>query len=330
MIYLVIFLVLIGSSGMIVSQAFGAYVEFENGKDRIAISNDHVVDFKLDWGIGDSPAGKITFDEPVNDTILLQIPKSIPRTTNLDFGHFSLYALQTDGSEFQIKETESECFYILEIPVKDSDFVEIIGASVATGRWEPVSILNQSCGEFTLKHQIENKMSSLEIECKNEKHVLVERNNSTLACVYPSTAEKLGWNTVRTDSILMSSVFEVVNDMIIFDVEYSLSEGTIQDITYDADTNLILITMDASEKAILTITLPRDLIDAKMDYCPPQKENSRDDIFFVLVNEGVYDFGIGYKEILYKETLTTDESRTLQIHFSEDVSHVQIIGTCLI
>ena len=50
---LLIFLVLIGSSGMIIPQTFGAYVDFENGKDRIAINNDHIVDFKLDWGTGE-------------------------------------------------------------------------------------------------------------------------------------------------------------------------------------------------------------------------------------------------------------------------------------
>ena len=315
---------------MIIPQTFGAYVEFENGKDRIVINNDHIVDFKLDWGTGDFPEGRITFDEPVNDTILLQIPKSIPRTTNLDFGHFGLYALQTDGSESQIKETESECFYILEIPVNNSDLVEIFGVSVATGRWEPVSTLNQSCGEFSLKRQIENKMTALEIECKNEKHVLVERDNSSLACVNHSTAEKLGWKAVKTDSTLTPLVFEVVKDATTFDVGYLLTGGTIQDMTYDADANLILITMDATDKDILTITLPRDLIDAKVDHCPPHEEDSQDDVFFILVNEGVYDFGIGYKEIRHKEILTTSESRTLQIPFLQNTTSMEIIGTCYI
>ncbi len=75
----------------------------------------------------DSPSGEITFDESISNTILLQIPKNIPRTTNLDFGHFSLYAIQTDDSWIQIRETESQCFYILEIPVNDSDYIEIVG-----------------------------------------------------------------------------------------------------------------------------------------------------------------------------------------------------------
>lgn len=142
--YYVIFLVLIGSLGLIVSSASGAYVEFDNGEYKLLVNNKHIVDFQLNWDSEDLPSGKITFDEPVNETILLQIPKSIPRITNLDFGS-GLYAIQTDGSWIQIKETESECFYILEIPVNDSDYIEIESVSVATGRWESITIENEEC-----------------------------------------------------------------------------------------------------------------------------------------------------------------------------------------
>ncbi len=144
--YFVIFLILIASSGLIVSQAFGAYVKFDNGVDKLLVNNQHIVDFQLSWGSEDFPSGKITFDKPIDETILLQIPKSIPRTTNLDFGS-GLYAIQTDGSWIQIKETESNYFYILEIPVNDSDYLEIESLSVATGRLEQVTIKNEECDD---------------------------------------------------------------------------------------------------------------------------------------------------------------------------------------
>lgn len=328
--YFVIFLVLIGLSTLIIPQTFGVYVEFENSGYKLLVNNKHIVNFQLDWDSENLPSGEITFDESINETILLQIPKSIPRITNLDFGHFSLFALQTDGSSPQIRETDSECFYILEIPVNDSDHIEIFGASVAAGRWEPVSILNQSCGEFSLKQQIENKMSVDEIECKNEKHILVERVNEQLACVYPFTAEQLGWKIINADSTMTPLVFEVVKDNKIFDVKYTIKGSIVQDMIYDTGESSILITMDAVDKGILTITIPRILIDAKLDYCPPQKGNSPDDMFFVLVNEGVYDFGIGYKEIFYKEILTTSESRTLEIAFLQNTTNIQIIGSCFL
>ena len=116
----------------------------------------------------------------------------MPRLTNLDFG-ISLHVIQTDGSWNEIKEIESNCFYHLEIPVNDSDYLEILGGTVAAGRWVPIAILDQSCGDFSLKQQIENKMTIAEIECKNNKHVLVERENEKLACVSISTAEHFEW-----------------------------------------------------------------------------------------------------------------------------------------
>ena len=162
----------------------------------ITIFSDHITDIVLNWESKELEFGNITLDQPVNSTIKISIPKEMPRLTNLDFGHFSLHAIQTDESWSQIKEIESNCFYHLEIPVNNSDYIEIIGGSVSAGRWEAVAILDQSCGDFTLKQQIESNVPVDKIECRNKMHVLVERDNGNFACVYPTTAERLGWQYV--------------------------------------------------------------------------------------------------------------------------------------
>lgn len=59
---------------------------------------------------------------------------------NLDFGS-SLYALH---SSKMIVELESECFYVLEIPL-GTDHVIFGSGSVTAGRWEPVVKDNDSC-----------------------------------------------------------------------------------------------------------------------------------------------------------------------------------------
>ncbi len=211
--YFVIFLILIGSSGFIISQASGAYVEFDNGEYKLLVNNKHIVDFQLNWNSEDFPSGKITFDESINDTILLQIPKNIPRITNLDFGS-SLYAIQTDGSWEEIKETESHCFYILEIPVNDSDYIEIESASVATGRWELVTIQNEECDAIygDMIHSVDDMHLQMfisplkqfksgitidEIQCK-ESLTLVKKYDGSPACVKSETIPKLierGWTS---------------------------------------------------------------------------------------------------------------------------------------
>ncbi len=43
----------------------------------------------------------------------------------------------------------------------------------------------------SLRAQIEQGFKNL--QCQNESHVLVERTNGKLACVFESTSEKLGW-----------------------------------------------------------------------------------------------------------------------------------------
>lgn len=191
---------------------------------------------------------------------------------------------------------------------------------------------------MSLKQQIKNNMSADEIECRNDKHVLAERENGELACVSPSNAQILGWYVHSTNEWsydgpeihIETSTFEVVKDDKIFDVEYEILGGMIQDMVYQKDVTSMMITMNATNEGSLTVTIPRDLIDSRRDYCPPREENPPDDMFFVLVNEGIYDFGMGFKEIFYTEILTTPENRTLQIPFLQNATNIQIIGMCYI
>ena len=55
----------------------------------------------------------------------------------------------------------------------------------------------------SLKHQIENAIPIDDITCKNEDHLLVERANEKLACVYLNTAEKLDWKSTDSDVVIL-------------------------------------------------------------------------------------------------------------------------------
>lgn len=54
--------------------------------------------------------------------------------------------------------------------------------------------------ELSLKQQINENLSFNEILCQNHNHVLAERNNGKLSCVYYETAEKLNW-TIRDKEV---------------------------------------------------------------------------------------------------------------------------------
>lgn len=52
--------------------------------------------------------------------------------------------------------------------------------------------------KLTLKQQIESQLPVSEILCNDNSHVLVERVNGKLACVYSETAEKLNWSIIKS------------------------------------------------------------------------------------------------------------------------------------
>ena len=287
----------------------------------IIVNSTNVKELNLDW-IGNEyglPIGEVSFENPFNGTLEIKIPKSMPRGMNLDFGS-SLLVVEPNYQSKNILETESECYYILSILVEDSDHMVFGSSSVATGNREPISIMNQACGDFTLKQQIENNMSVDEIECRNDKHVLAERENGELSCVSPSNAQILGWYVHSTNEWsydgpeihIETSTFEVVKDGVTFDVEYEILGGMIQDML-PQDGNSLIVIIDATSNGSLTLTIPRLIADSLL-------ETGEDDQFFVLIDGEEVDFS----------EVTSSTDRTLTIAFQAESKNIEIIGTWLV
>ncbi len=97
-----------------------------------------------------------------------------------------------------------------------------------------------------------------------------------------------------------------------YDVGYSITGGSILSITPDVDANSLIIEISTTSDGELTITLPRALIDAKL--------NGDDDDFFVLVDG---------EEVDFDETKTSSD-RTLTIAFPDGAEEIEIIGTFVI
>ncbi|MFB5607008.1 MAG: PEFG-CTERM sorting domain-containing protein [Candidatus Nitrosomaritimum yanchengensis] len=94
-----------------------------------------------------------------------------------------------------------------------------------------------------------------------------------------------------------------------FMVGYEITGGRLISITPDVDANSLIIAIDATSDGQLTITLPRELIDAKI--------GDEDDDFFVLVDG---------EEVDFDETITSTD-RTLVISFFAGAEEIEIIGT---
>lgn len=94
-----------------------------------------------------------------------------------------------------------------------------------------------------------------------------------------------------------------------YPVNYSLTGGTVKDMSLDTNATSLVITLQTTSDGNLTITLPRTVIDAKM--------GANDDQFFVLVDGADTNF---------QESKTTTD-RTLSIPIMMGTEKVEIIGT---
>jgi len=99
-----------------------------------------------------------------------------------------------------------------------------------------------------------------------------------------------------------------------FSVAYSITNGKVLGIKADVQSKSLIVSIQTTGDGVLTITLPRGLIDAKSD-------NQTDDKFFVLTDGQEADF---------QETNTASTDRTLSIPFSDGTSEIEIIGTWIV
>ena len=96
-------------------------------------------------------------------------------------------------------------------------------------------------------------------------------------------------------------------------VSYDIEGGIVQNIVPNPETNSLIISIDTTDDGSITLTLPRDIIDAKLS-------DGLDDSFFILVDG---------EEALFDE-ITNDSERIITIGFSAGVETIEIIGTFVI
>jgi predicted secreted protein with PEFG-CTERM motif len=97
-----------------------------------------------------------------------------------------------------------------------------------------------------------------------------------------------------------------------FDVSYSITGGKVLGIIADIEAKSLLVSIETTSDGMLIITLPRELIDAKI--------SGQDDSFFVLIDGEEVEF----------EEETTSTDRTLTIHFQDGAEEIEIIGTQIV
>ena len=95
-------------------------------------------------------------------------------------------------------------------------------------------------------------------------------------------------------------------------LDYDIRGGEVTDINIDDENNSLILLIDTRTKGELVITLPRSLIDSKV--------NSEDTEFSILIN------GLGLN---FFDEVKTEKDRTITIPFSRSDSEIVITGTHL-
>ena len=98
-----------------------------------------------------------------------------------------------------------------------------------------------------------------------------------------------------------------------FVLSYKITGGSVLSVTPDDEANSLVVAIKTTSDGVLIITLPRALIDAKI--------NGQDDNFFVLID--------GEEVAEFQETTTSTE-RTLTIPFQDGAEEIEIIGSFVI
>ncbi len=123
--------------------------------------------------------------------------------------------------------------------------------------------------------------------------------------VYVGTAEV----TTTSEPVPELISEEPVESQVSVDLEYEISAGQVKSMTADGEKNSVTIEIDSTDDGQISVTLPRDVIDAKV--------GDEDDQFFILVDG---------EEVDFEETVSTTD-RTVTVEFPAGTETIEVIGT---
>ncbi len=137
----------------------------------------------------------------------------------------------------------------------------------------------------------------------------------TVKAVYLDTIETTFSYSPKAVIFQDKTIFEIdAGSHGTFDVEYSISGGTVKDIVVNSDIFGIKIQIDALDEGNIILDLPREFIGAENE--------SGKDVPFIIYIDGV--------EVPHEEPAVLGESRAITVGFVKGDSEIEIIGTYVV
>ncbi|MFM7795935.1 MAG: hypothetical protein ACKO7N_04155, partial [Candidatus Nitrosotenuis sp.] len=142
---------------------------------------------------------------------------------------------------------------------------------------------------------------------------LVQVKNTVFDTVYETSFDYItdDFNSDKKSWIVENSPIENIK------IPLKITNATIQNIRADPEILGLVISFDAESSGIITLEIPRQLVDAKNG----AGGKGQDDAEYLVLLDGV--------QVSFEEFQSTSENRTLHIEFPQASKQIQIIGTVM-
>ena len=122
--------------------------------------------------------------------------------------------------------------------------------------------------------------------------------------------------TFQSSIIPISNVFRVTDptSQQTFNVNYTISGGAVKDMTIDAQSISLVVSVNSTSDGTITLQLPRPLIDAKTN-------SGQDDAFIILIDGA---------EVKPQSESSDSNFRNITIQFLQGDQDIEIIGTQIV
>jgi predicted secreted protein with PEFG-CTERM motif len=206
-------------------------------------------------------------------------------------------------------EATNECFIPSEVTINPGDQVTWSNDDSAAHTVTAGSAADGPSGVFDSSLFMAGTTYSFQFEDEGDFPYFCMVHPWMQGIVYVGTIEAVAAETTSAQKPELISAETTEDSQVAVTLDHEISGGQVISMTADGDANSVIIELDAKDDGSITVTLPRDIIDATV--------GNEDDDFFVLVDN---------EEVDFEETKGSTD-RTVTVAFPAGAETVEIIGT---
>jgi predicted secreted protein with PEFG-CTERM motif len=206
-------------------------------------------------------------------------------------------------------EATNECFIPSEVTINPGDQVTWSNDDSAAHTVTAGSAADGPSGVFDSSLFMAGTTYSFQFEDEGDFPYFCMVHPWMQGIVYVGTVEAVAAETTSAQKPELISAETTEDSQVAVTLDHEISGGQVISMTADGDANSVIIELDAKDDGSITVTLPRDIIDATV--------GNEDDDFFVLVDN---------EEVDFEETKGSTD-RTVTVAFPAGAETVEIIGT---